>query len=247
MDLVSFPFDGDGLRAVVSTRAGGVSTGVYDSLNLGSHVGDDPAAVAENRRRLANALGVASLTIADQQHGAQVAVVTVANATTTFAATDALVTNVPGIALATLVADCGPVLLWDPVHRAIGAVHCGRRGVLVGVIEAAVSAMASSYGTEPADLIAGIGPCIGVDSYEVGAAEGEPFDALFGTGVCTRPGRPGHAYVDLPGALRRQLDELGIGTVHELGIDTRTSTDGFFSDRAARPCGRFAAVAVLTP
>lgn len=238
--MIGFPFDGDGVRAVVTTRHGGVSAAPYDSLNLGDHVGDDPGAVTENRRRVAAALGVAGLTIADQQHGAGVAVVTAENASTRFAATDGLVTDVPGVALATLVADCAPVLLWDPEHRAIGAAHCGRRGVLAGVVAATVSAMAGQYGTRPAELVAGIGPCIGFASYEVGDAEAAAFD-----GTLTRPSRPGHAYVDLPGAVRRQLEGLGIGEVHAMDVDTRTSTETFFSDRAARPCGRFAAVAVL--
>ncbi|MBO9524332.1 MAG: peptidoglycan editing factor PgeF [Nocardioidaceae bacterium] len=239
--LVPFPFDGDGVRAVVTTRHGGVSAAPYDSLNLGVHVGDDPDAVAENRRRVADALGVERLTIADQQHGSGVAVVTAENAATVFPATDGLVTNVPGVALATLVADCGPVLLWDPVHHAIGAAHCGRRGVLAGVLAATVAALGEQYGSLPEDLVAGVGPCIGVASYEVGEAEAEPFDTSL-----TRRSRPGHAYVDLPGAVRRQLGDLGIGTVHAMDVDTRISTDTFFSDRAARPCGRFAAVAVLT-
>jgi YfiH family protein len=242
--LVPFPFDGDvgglGVRAVVTTRHGGVSAAPYDSLNLGDHVGDDPAAVAENRRRVAAELGVERLTIADQQHGAGVAVVTAENAGTRFAATDGLVTDAPGVALATLVADCAPVLLVDPVRRAIGAAHCGRRGVLAGVLAATVAALAEHYGSRPEDLVAGVGPCIGPASYEVGEAEAAPFAADL-----VRPSRPGHAYVDLPGAVRQQLAGLGIGTVHAMEVDTRTSTDTYFSDRAARPCGRFAAVVVL--
>lgn len=242
MHLVPFPFDGDGLRAVVTTRSGGVSGPPYDALNLGVHVGDDLDAVLENRRRVAEALGVETLSIADQQHGATVAVVTAENATTTFPATDGLVTDVPGVALATLVADCAPVLLWDPVRHAIGAVHCGRRGVFAGVIAATVEQLRIAYGSVAGDLVAGIGPCIGFASYEVGDAEADPFDELFGPGAFTQPSRPGHAYVDLPGAVRRQLEDLGIGMVHALDVDTRTTTDTYFSDRAARPCGRFAAV-----
>ncbi len=117
--LRPFPFDGPSVRAVVTTREGGTSSGVYGSLNLGDHVGDDPAAVLRNRDLVAAALGVPALTVADQQHGARVAVVTaelaglghsgVASSREHFPATDALVTDVPGVALAILVADCAPV------------------------------------------------------------------------------------------------------------------------------------------
>jgi YfiH family protein len=253
--LTPFGFDGDGLRAVVTTRHGGVSVAPYDSLNLGDHVGDDPRAVAENRRRVAAALGVDAITIADQQHGAGVAVVTaenagrgmagVADSREAFASVDALVTDVPGVALGILVADCAPVLLHDPVRRALGVAHCGRPGVVAGVLAATVRTMAATYGTAPADLVAGIGPCIGFAGYEVGAAEAAAFDELFGPGALTRPTRPGHALVDLPGAVRRQLGDLRVGTVHTMDVDTRRSTDVYFSDRAARPCGRFMAIGML--
>ena len=255
LDLRPFAFDGDGLRAVVTTRHGGVSTGVYDSLNLGDHVGDDPAAVLRNRERVAAALGVAALTVADQQHGARVAVVTpdlagrgmsgVADSVAAFEATDALVTDVPGVALGILVADCAPVVFWDPVHRAVGAAHCGRPGVVAGVLGTTTEAMAHAFGTDPADLVVGVGPCVAAESYEVGRAEADAFDALFGAGVLTRPSREGHAYADLRGAVLRQLADLGVGSVTSMDVDTRTSTKTFFSDRAARPCGRFMAVVTL--
>lgn len=259
LDLRPFAFDGDGgdlrVRAVVTTRHGGTSAGEYDSLNLGDHVGDDPDAVLENRRRVARALGVAALTVADQQHGARVAVVTeanagrgmsgVADAVAAFGATDALVTDVAGVALGTLVADCAPVLLWDPVHQAVGAAHCGRPGVVAGVLAATVEQMGRSYGTVPADLVVGVGPCVAAESYEVGEVEAAAFDALFGPGVHTRPSRPGHAYADLGGAVRQQFAELGVGRVHQMAVDTRTHTEDFFSDRAARPCGRFMALIAL--
>jgi len=255
VELIPFPFDGQDVRAVVTTRTGGASTGAYGSLNLGDHVGDDPAVVLENRLRVATALRVEALTVPDQQHQAEVVVVTrelagrgmsgVPDAVAAFPATDGLVTAVPGVALTIMVADCAPVLFWDPVNRAIGAAHCGRGGLVRGILDATVVALKETFGTDPADLIAGVGPCIGFDSYEVGDAEAAPFDELFGPGAFTRPSRPGHAFVDLPGAVRRQLGDLGVGTVHVLDVDTRTSTDTFFSDRAARPCGRFAGVITI--
>lgn len=259
LPLRAFPFHRDGVTAVVSTRHGGVSTGPYGSLNLGGHVGDDPEAVTENRRRLAAALGVERLTIADQRHTATVAVVDgamagrghdgVADAAAAFPATDAMITNLPGVALTILVADCAPVVLYDPVRRAVGVAHSGRAGTVKGVVPATVEAMTAAYGSAPDDLLIGIGPAIGAASYEIGAAQAAEVMAAFGAGGARllTPTRPGHAAFDLTGAIRRQLGAAGVpaGQVHDLATDTRTSTDDFFSDRAARPCGRFAALAVL--
>jgi hypothetical protein len=256
LPLAPFSFDGDGATAVVSTRHGGVSTGPYDSLNLGGHVGDDPKAVTENRDRLATSLGVDRLTFADQRHTDRVAVVThelagrghdgVADAAAAFPATDAMITNLPGVALAILVADCAPLVLYDPVRRAIGVAHSGRAGTIKGVVPKTVAAMTMTFGSAPGDLLIGVGPAIGAASYEIGDAEAAEVMAAFGPELLT-PSRPGHATFDLAGAIRRQLDAAGIpaGNVYDLAIDTRTSTDDFFSDRAARPCGRFAAIARL--
>ncbi len=259
LPLRAFPFDSGQVTAVVTTRHGGVSAGPYGRLNLGGHVGDDPAAVAENRRRLAAELGVGRLTIADQKHTARVAVVDErlagrghdgpADAAAAFPATDAMITSVPGAALAILVADCAPVVLYDPVRRAAGVAHSGRAGTVKGVIPATVRAMAATFGSAPGDLLIGIGPAIGAASYEIGAAESAEVTAAFGdagTRLLT-PTRPGHATFDLTAAIRAQLRAAGVPgeNVHDMAIDTRTSTDDFFSDRAARPCGRFAALAVL--
>jgi YfiH family protein len=259
LPLRAFPFNSEQVTAVVTTRHGGVSQGVYGSLNLGGHVGDDPEAVAENRRRLASALGVDRLTVADQRHTDRVAVVTpalagrghdgVADSAAAFPATDAMITAAPGAALAILVADCAPVVLFDPVHRAAGVAHSGRAGTLRGVVPKTVEAMTAAFGTAPGDLLIGIGPAIGAASYEIGPAEVSQVMAVFGTAGTQLlvPNRPGHALFDLTGAIRRQLHAAGISdaNVHDLAIDTKTATDDFFSDRAARPCGRFAAVAVL--
>jgi hypothetical protein len=259
VQLRPFPFDGDAVTAVVSTRHGGVSTGPYGSLNLGGHVGDDPDAVAENRHRLAAALGADRVTVADQRHTDRVAVVTralagrghdgVADSAAAFPATDALITDLPGTALAILVADCAPVVLYDPVRRAVGVAHSGRAGTLRGVVPKTVAAMTAAFGTAPGDLLTGIGPAIGAASYEIGAAEAAQVTAAFGSAGerLLRPSRPGHALFDLAGAIRGQLRAAGVpaGNVYDLAVDTRTNTDDFFSDRAARPCGRFAAVARL--
>jgi YfiH family protein len=259
LPLRAFPFDSGQVTALVTTRHGGVSAGPYGQLNLGGHVGDDPAAVTENRRRLAGELSVDKLTVADQKHTARVAVVDerlagrghdgTADAAAAFPATDAMITNLPGAALAILVADCAPVVLYDPVRRAAGVAHSGRAGTVKGVIPETVKAMAATFGSAPGDLLIGIGPAIGAASYEIGAAEAAEVTAAFG-GAAARlltPTRPGHATFDLVAAIRAQLRAAGVpaANVHDMAIDTRTSTDDFFSDRAARPCGRFAALAVL--
>jgi YfiH family protein len=262
--LRPFPFHGDGVTAVVSTRHGGVSVGPYDSLNLGAHVGDDPDAVAENRRRLAAAVGAGRLTFADQRHTATVALVDRAlagrghdgtdDAAAAFPATDALITREPGAALAILVADCAPVVLFDPVRRAAGVAHSGRAGTVAGVLPATVSAMTAAFGSDPADLRAGIGPAIGAASYEIGPAQVAEVQAAaaraaFGPGEppLLHPTRNGHATFDLVAAIRGQLRAAGVpgGRVHDMAVDTRAGTADFFSDRAARPCGRFAAVVML--
>jgi hypothetical protein len=221
--------------------------------------------VRENRRRVAAALGADRLTVANQTHGTRVAVITPdlagrghdggADARAALPDTDAMVTSRPGVALATLVADCAPVVLFDPVRRAIGTAHCGRLGAVRGTLPATVDAMRSSFGTRPADLRVGIGPAIGAASYEIGSAEasavaeafpGAVFPGASG-GRLLQPTRPGHATFDLVAALLLQLRAAGVpdGHVHPMGIDTRARTDDFFSDRAARPCGRFMAIAML--
>jgi polyphenol oxidase len=266
--LRPFPFHGSGVTALVSTRHGGVSAGAYASLNLGDHVGDEHAAVLENRRRLCAALGVSRLTVADQQHGDQVAVIDealagrghdgAADARAALPGTDAMITALPGVALATIVADCAPVVLFDPARRVAGVAHCGRRGAVLGVLPQTIETMRAAFGCRPEDVLAGIGPAIGTDSYEIGEAEAAQVSAAFGDRAASgrdttasgllRPTRPGHCTFDLVGALRRQLREAGVedGNVYPMGVDTRTSTADFFSDRAARPCGRFMAVALLT-
>ena len=257
--LRPFPFHGEAVTAVVSTRHGGVSAGAYDSLNLGGHVGDDPGAVAENRRRLAAAVGAGQLTFADQRHTATVALVDralagrghdgTADAAAAFPATDALITREPGAALAILVADCAPVVLFDPVRRAAGVAHSGRAGTLAGVLPETITAMTAAFGSDPADLLAGIGPAIGFASYEIGPAQVAEVRAAFGPQAepLLQPTGHGHAAFDLAGAIRGQLRAAGVPgrAVHDLAVDTRASTADFFSDRAARPCGRFAAVVML--
>lgn len=257
LELLAFDTLGDGVEAVVTTRHGGTSTGPYAGLNLGDHVGDDPAAVRANRDLVAEALGVAALTIPDQCHGARVAVVDDdlagaghtggTDAAARLGATDGLVTDRPGIALTILVGDCVPVVVWDPARRALGVAHAGRLGTVLGVVPAVITTLGERYGSRPGDLRIGIGPHIGATSYEVGPAEVAEAEAAFpGLGVCT-PTAGGRATLDLEGAVRAQLADAGVASdaVERAGIDTLRSTDRFFSHRAERPCGRFALVATI--
>jgi YfiH family protein len=156
-------------RRVVTDRRGGRSRPPYDSFNLGAHVGDDPADVAANRARLARELGVPEqgLVWMEQVHGNGVAVVDGPRADAV-PATDALVTATPGLVLCVLVADCVPVLLADPVAGVVAAVHAGREGVRLGVVTAALAAMAQ-LGSRHADVSALLGPAVCGADYEVPA------------------------------------------------------------------------------
>lgn len=258
LELLSFEICGPRARAVVTTRAGGVSTAPYDTLNLGYHVGDAAADVAENRRRVCAALGIDALTVADQQHRARVAAIGTSlagaghvsheDAVERLPGTDGMVTNEPGVALTVLVADCQPIVLWDPVARALGVAHAGRGGTILGVVPEVVRAMCEGFGSRPADLRAGIGPHISVSSYEVGPQEvSQTVEAFPELPEVVRPTQEGRGCLDLALAVRAQLEACGIprDSIEHSGINTRESTDRFFSDRAQRPCGRFALVAVI--
>lgn len=245
------------VEAFVTTRAGGVSAGLYESLNMSLSVGDEPAAVLENRRRVAAAAGAdpADFVFSRQVHGAGVRVVTGADRSSgAFAVdgavpeADALVTSDPSVVLAILAADCVPVVLYDPAARVLACVHAGWRGTVVRACAAAVTAMAG-LGARPERVVAGIGPGIGADRYQVGPEVAAAASGGFGpaAGTVIRPDGTGRWLFDLPAANRLVLREAGLadGNIHAAPYATG---DGmFFSDRAARPCGRLALVARLRP
>lgn len=243
---------------MVTTRDGGVSSGPYESLNLGLHVGDDPARVVENRRRAAAMVGLdlGDVVFCHQTHGRAIAVVddrdrgrgtrTVDDAVPC----DAVVTATPDVGLAVLVADCVPLVLYDPVAHVLAAVHAGWRGTVARIGEAAVEAMAG-LGADPARIVAGIGPAITVDRYQVGDEVAEAARACLADDPAAiddvvRPDGTGRWLVDLWAANRRILVAAGVqpGNIEVSTIGTGPGTP-FFSDRAARPCGRFAALARL--
>ncbi len=223
-----------GIRHAFFTRVGGVSDGVYASLNGGLGSRDDPARVAENRRRMAGHLGLAPdrLVSLYQVHSPEVALVEGPVALEDRPRADAMVTRVPGLALGIATADCGPILFGDPVARVIGAAHAGWKGALSGVVEATVAAM-ERLGSARADIVAVLGPTISQAAYEVGddfrarfMVEVPGSDAFFGPGE-----REGHVQFDLPGFIARRLRDAGIGQASALGLCTYADPDRFFSFR----------------
>jgi YfiH family protein len=262
--LLTWPaLDASGVTAAVTARDGGVSGGPYATLNLSLSVGDEPSLVLENRRRLAAALGVSpdDFVFARQVHGAGVRVVTAADrgsgaySLDAVGDADALVTAAPGVTLAILTADCLPVVLHDPVAGVLACVHAGWRGTVAGVTAAAVAAM-RDLGASPSDVVAGLGPAIAGDRYQVGPAVHEAVTAAFGpaaAGFLSPDRRPGAVpkgqdrwLLDLSQANSHALREAGVpgDRIHASTIPT--GTGAFFSDRAARPCGRLALVASLS-
>jgi purine-nucleoside/S-methyl-5'-thioadenosine phosphorylase / adenosine deaminase len=248
--------DGLGAEAIVTTRDGGVSAGVYATLNLSFSVGDEPGNVVENRRRAAAAVGagLGDLVFARQVHGAAVRVVTGADRDGAAAPggtagdADALVTSEPGPVLAVLVADCVPVVRHDPRARVLACVHAGWRGTVARATGAALAAM-ETLGARPADVRAGIGPAIAPDRYQVGAEVADAAWSAFGPRPFLRPDGTGAWRFDLWAANRFLLREGGVPdrNIHVAGVPTGPDPGLFFSDRTARPCGRFAALARLCP
>jgi YfiH family protein len=215
-------------------RTGGVSTGLYASLNVGPGSADDPAAVFENRARALAAVAPGSrLVTLHQVHSAD-AIVAGDWGDEERPRADALVTDRAGLALGILTADCAPVLFEDTAAGVIGAAHAGWKGALGGVLEATVAAM-ESLGARADCIAAAIGPCIARRSYEVDLDFRDRFVAaatahadFFGDG------RPGHAQFDLEGFCARRLADAGVRRVEMLGADTRSDPARFFSYRRSQ-------------
>lgn len=227
-----------------STRAGGRSTGVFASFNLSVGVGDDPAAVAANRARVRDRLGVPVVYLG-QVHGTRVATVTAAPGPDDpdVPETDAAVTALPGVALAVLTADCVPVLLADQAAGVVGAAHAGRVGAATGVLPATLAAMVE-LGARPGSVEVVLGPSVCGGCYEVPAAMRAEVDtALPGSAVRTRRGTPG---LDLRAGLYHQAAALG---VRRIGGDPRCTceSDDLYSHRGEGRTGRQAAFTWLDP
>jgi YfiH family protein len=215
-------------------RLGGVSEGPFASLNCALTTGDRPADIGENRRRAAEALGVApgNLVSTYQIHSPDVVEVETPWPLDARPRADAMVTCRPGIMLGILTADCAPILFADAQSGVIGAAHAGWRGAKLGVAEATVAAM-QKLGADPARIDAAIGPCIAQASYEVGPEFPGPFlDEDRANARFFRPGvREGRHMFDLAGYLAHRLARLGLRSVVRLDRDTCAEADRFFSYR----------------
>ncbi len=236
--------------SVMSCRTGGVSLAPFDSLNMGTAVGDDPAHVAQNRARLQQVCAVQPVFL-KQVHGSRVVRLTGTDThpNNALLEADASVTTEPGLACTIQVADCLPVLFTAPDGCAVGAAHAGWRGLAGGVLEATAQAVCELAGCAPADLSAWLGPCIGPRRFEVGA------DVLTGFGVNTSGGSPTPRFVphsapgaevpkwwaDLPGLALDRLKELGLVKVSGGQWCTVEEVSRFFSFRRDRVTGRMAA------
>ena len=220
--------------AAATTRAGGVSSGAYASLNLGSHVGEDPAAVRENRRRLAAALELPAEPLwLHQVHGVTVAE---AAAKGMAPAADAMIASCAGQICAVLTADCLPVLFCDEAGTRVAAAHAGWRGLAAGVLEATVAALGRD-GAPPGNLLAWLGPAIGGPAYEVGAEVRDAFPAGDRAAGFTLNSRE-RWQLDLARIARRRLAAAGVGRVSGGGLCTFSDRARFFSYRRDGACGR---------
>jgi polyphenol oxidase len=222
-----------GLRHAFFTRDGGVSDGVYGSLNGGLGSGDDPAHVRENRRRMAEQIGVSPehLVNVHQVHSPDAVVATGPWQSPSRPKADAIVTRAEGLAIGVTTADCGPVLLVDPNARVIGAAHAGWKGALTGILESTIDAM-EKLGAERSDTVAAIGPLIRQPSYEVGSEfvvrfiEADADNAMFFLPAA----RDGHSMFDLGGFIRMRLENAGILMIDDLDVDTYAD-ERFYSYR----------------
>lgn len=222
------------------TREGGVSAGVFASLNCSASSGDDPDKVAENRRRVAAQLGVGAerLTLCHQVHSPDVVVVEKPWPTAERPKADALVTKAKGLAIGILTADCAPVLFADAEAGIVAAAHAGWRGAVGGVLEATIAAMRRE-GAALGRIKAAIGPCIGANSYEVGPEFPAPFLAQDPAHArFFRPAvRERHFLFDLGGYVRARLAAAGVTAIEATGGDTAAEAARFFSWRRTSLAG----------
>jgi len=245
---------------VVSTRNGGLSAEPYDTLNLGFHVGDAVDTVLDNRARLAQALGLEpeTFTLPAQVHGAEIAVVTgderghgAVSEDDAVAAADAIITRTPDVPILVLVADCVPVSFYDPGTAAVAIVHAGWKGTVKRVAERTVQRMVEEFGSDPSEIVAGIGPSIGRGHYEVGDEVFDAFKAEFGAGEARKvvqEDMDGTCYLDLWRANAMQLEAAGLAhaNVQTADLCTACLPDVFYSHRHdGGKTGRFAALIVL--
>lgn len=234
------------VAALVSTRVGGVSAAPFDEFNVAAHVGDDPAAVAANRRRLLDAApGLSAIAWLEQVHGVDVVA---ADAARVLAA-DAQYTREAGLGCAVLTADCLPVLFCDRAGTQVAAAHAGWRGLCAGVLERTVERFDA-----PSALLAWLGPAIGSRHFEVGPEVRACFlDAAAAawqaaTAACFEPGpRAGHFHADIYRLARLRLESVGVTAIHGGGFCTYAEPERWYSYRRANITGRMASLIYLIP
>ena len=235
------------LTQAVFSRLGGVSPTPWKSLNLGGTVGDDPDRVQKNKKKLLEAIGYSSLQLSQvhQVHSAKVVVVSEPdNNKSGLIRADAMITNIPGILLLMRFADCVPILFYDPVKKAAGIAHAGWRGTVKEVACSTVNEMEKQFGTNPSDLIAGIGPSIGPDHYQVGIDVIDAVKNTYGDNwdQMLNPG-PDDVKFNLWKANEISLKKAGVIDIETAGICTGCSLSEWFSHREENgKTGRFAAV-----
>ena len=232
-----------GVGALMTTRAGGVSRGAFDSMNLKPGLGDDDAAVAANQARLAQAIGAVPVWL-DQVHGHDVLRLHQGQGG---ARADASVSTEPGVACVVQVADCLPVLFAAPQARGVAAAHAGWRGLAAGVLEATLAALCAATGCAPHELQVWLGACIGPRRFEVGADVLAAFGAAPAhAGPRFEPRASGKWLADLPGLARDRLAAAGVRRVSGGSWCTVEDESRFFSFRRDRRTGRMAAGVPMT-
>jgi len=240
------------LKHGIFTRHGGVSSGVWGSLNLGGTVGDDPRAVRQNHDRVYSVLEVPGHNACTtwQVHGADVVcALQPLKARRWLDRADGVVTNKPDLPLVMRYADCVPLLYYDAVKRAVGLAHAGWRGTVQGMAANMVRAMESCFGSNPQDIQVIIGPSISQDTFQVGEEVVDALYAYFGdeaSEFVRRDTADGSAYVDLWAANCLDLQRVGVVDIEVSGICTYSSTDDFYSHRGEKgKTGRFGVVISL--
>lgn len=229
--------------AFSTLRQGGASRGAYAEFNVNAFCGDEAEAVSRNRRALVQLLGIPlqRLLMPHQVHGSRVRVVDErlmqapqSERMAELEGVDALITDLPGVCIGVSTADCAPLLLYDPVHRVVAAVHSGWRGTVQGIAARVVHRMAEEWGSRPADLLCHIGPHIGVQAFEVGPEVVAAFEqAGFPTEVIVRHDLGSKPHISLSLALRHTLlaADLPLQNICDAGICSFTNVARFFSAR----------------
>ena len=245
-----------GIQHFVTPKTGGFGEWPYDSLNLGLHVNDNEENVLKNRKHLADTLGIPlnHFIFADQVHGDNITIITenekgmgTSNLDTAIPETDGMITNVHGICLMVLVADCVPLLFYDPVKKVVGASHAGWKGTIKLIGKKTVEAMVDNYGCDPKDIIVGIGPSIGPCCYEVSQDVIGEVKKVFGD-KHIKPLDNGKGCFDLWSANKQPLIEAGVNekNIEISDMCTICNNDVFFSNRYYKGrTGRFGAGIML--